>query len=218
MRGKTARRCAWTRPRWRRGKEKGANGCCRVGGVCRNGAVTPYFVATRRSLCHCFLAQGCSAGFPPFCPADRNNASRGGRNSEGAGEVHCATRRWCPVVSVDETAVAEREGKRSSTGHMNVAGWARGSAPWRLYKWRLQCCAHGTVPHVPAPTVAISTLKAPFAPTPLKRVFFSGRSQRPSLFPKRQQIIWPVLFTASFFGTRRSLLRLFLSGRSQRPS
>ena len=129
MRGKTARRCAWTRPRWRRGKEKGANGCCRVGGVCRNGAVTPYFVATRRSLCRCFLAQGCSAGFPPFCPADRNNASRGARNSEGAGEVHCATRRWCPVVSVDETAVAEREGKRSSTGHMNVAGWARESAP-----------------------------------------------------------------------------------------
>ena len=101
---------------------------------------------------------------------------------------------------------------------MNVAGWARESAPWRLYKWRLQCCAHGTVPHVPAPTVAISTLKAPFAPPPPTRVFFSGRSQRPSLLPKRQQIICPVLFTPSFFGTRRSLLRLFSSGRSQRPS
>ena len=122
-------------------------------------------------------------------------------------------------MSVDETVEAEREGKRSSTGHMNVAGWARESAPWRLYKWRLQCCAHGTVPHVPAPTVAISTLKAPFAPTPPKRVFFSGRSQRPSLLPKRQQIVWPaVLFTASFFSTRRSFLRLFLSGRSLRPS
>ena len=115
------------------------------------------------------------------------------------------------MVSVDETALAEREGKRGSTGQMNVAGWARESAPWRLYKWRLQCCAHGTVPHVPAPTVAISTLKAPFAPPPPTRVFFSGRSQRPSLLPKRQQIICPVLFTPSFLATPPSLFRVWVS-------
>ena len=160
--------------------------------VCTDGAVNPYFLATRRPRVRCFLAHGC---------------------------LPCwAACRWCPVVRVDETAVAEREGKRSSTGQMILAGWARESVPWRLCKWRLQCCAQGTVPHVTAPTVALSTLKAPFAPTPHERVFFSGRSQRPSLLPQRQQIICPVLFTPSFFGTRRYLLRLFLSGRSFSPA
>ena len=45
------------------------------------------------------------------------------------------------MVVVDETAVAESEGKRSSMGQMVLAGWARESVPARLYKRRLQCCA-----------------------------------------------------------------------------
>ncbi len=63
---------------------------------------------------------------------------------------------------MDETPVAESEGKRSSMGQMVPAGCARDTVPARLYKRRLQCWAHGTILHVTSSNVAVSTLKAPF--------------------------------------------------------
>ena len=63
---------------------------------------------------------------------------------------------------MDETPVAESEGKRSSMGQMVPAGCARDTVPARLYKRRLQCWVHGTILHVTSSNVAVSTLKAPF--------------------------------------------------------